>query len=263
MLPLVSSQSSAVAGPATGPLQLSSTLARHSRRLTHMSRFTHACIAISGVFALAGCRQQAPPATANTAAGATVSSVSTVTPPAHPTRSQVVDSSTSDAQVLALVLGDLMTYPGEDNPVSGGRSFPEHLLIANKLGAFGFASYPPPSSVDLRLSAVPQCPLTPVEVAAANDAGLDSEVRMARGSVAFPELHLDPARFVIAPPASSPDGITNRQIQIFAPGYSSDGQIAVVQMSIPWSIHSASGIYVLARTDAAWVVRMRWFQIHP
>jgi hypothetical protein len=50
--------------------------------------------------------------------------------------------------------------------------------------------------------------------------------------------------------------------QIFCattPGFSQDGQVAIVRVSFNWSIHRGEGTYVLLRRDGEWVVLVRDF----
>jgi len=55
----------------------------------------------------------------------------------------------------------------------------------------------------------------------------------------------------------------DRTTRAWRPGYSKDGQLAIVMFSIPWSIHHADATYVLVRQDGAWKVRVRQFVIYP
>jgi hypothetical protein len=47
--------------------------------------------------------------------------------------------------------------------------------------------------------------------------------------------------------------------QAFPPGYSKDAQLAMVHLNFPWSVHSGTGTYVLARKQGGWVVIIRIF----
>ncbi len=47
----------------------------------------------------------------------------------------------------------------------------------------------------------------------------------------------------------------------YAPGYSRDGQLAIVRLTLPWSggKHGGNGTYVLTRNEGDWVVLTRVF----
>jgi hypothetical protein len=48
-------------------------------------------------------------------------------------------------------------------------------------------------------------------------------------------------------------------VDLSLPGYSQGGRIAVVLITMPWSIHSAIGTYVLRYDDVGWKVLLRDF----
>jgi hypothetical protein len=51
-----------------------------------------------------------------------------------------------------------------------------------------------------------------------------------------------------------------RRIQIFkayTPGYSRNGEVAVVRLEFPWGIHSGYGFYVMAKRNGNWTVLIR------
>ena len=51
----------------------------------------------------------------------------------------------------------------------------------------------------------------------------------------------------------------DRPLHAWPPGYSADGQYAIVFLSIPWSMHHADGTYLLARDGEVWRVVLRQF----
>ena len=51
----------------------------------------------------------------------------------------------------------------------------------------------------------------------------------------------------------------DRPVDAYPPGYSADGNYAIVFLSIPWSMHHADGTYLLARDGAGWRVILRQF----
>jgi hypothetical protein len=51
-------------------------------------------------------------------------------------------------------------------------------------------------------------------------------------------------------------------ISLTLPGYSASRRVAIVLLSIPWSIHGASATYVLRLVDDKWQVLAREFAIY-
>jgi len=43
-------------------------------------------------------------------------------------------------------------------------------------------------------------------------------------------------------------------VRLEAPGYSSDGQLALVWFNFRWSIHDARGLFILRRSGSSWVI---------
>jgi hypothetical protein len=54
----------------------------------------------------------------------------------------------------------------------------------------------------------------------------------------------------------------DRPINLWAPGYSHDGRIAVVSVHIPMADHGADGTFVLTVVDGNWAVRLRQFRYY-
>jgi hypothetical protein len=51
----------------------------------------------------------------------------------------------------------------------------------------------------------------------------------------------------------------DRPVYAYAPGFSEDRRFAVVKLGLPWSMHSADGLYMLANENGAWKVVFRQF----
>ena len=54
----------------------------------------------------------------------------------------------------------------------------------------------------------------------------------------------------------------DRPIQAWPPGYSNDKRVALVRLSIPWSIHSAVATYLLSKTSSGWIAVRRDLAIY-
>jgi hypothetical protein len=55
----------------------------------------------------------------------------------------------------------------------------------------------------------------------------------------------------------------NRPISAWSPGYSADGQVAMVVISFPWSsMHGGNATYVLALEDGRWRIILREFKFY-
>lgn len=53
-----------------------------------------------------------------------------------------------------------------------------------------------------------------------------------------------------------------RPVEIYPPGYNASGNICVVFVNVPWSIHSADATYILQKVGSAWVLRYRKFNVY-
>jgi hypothetical protein len=55
-----------------------------------------------------------------------------------------------------------------------------------------------------------------------------------------------------------------RASSVFPPGYSKNGQYALVRLGFPWSgrMHSGEATYILERTDRGWKVLLRDFILY-
>lgn len=163
--------------------------------------------------------------------------------------------SASDQAVLDAALADLATYDGKDSPVVC-RDAP--LNVA-------------PDSIDWSVTVddvlyrhdpklwrtFPQSDEAAFAHAAAD---LVSRTTSLAGFAGFrsenPEIRVAEVK---SPPQPQRVFPAARPIRVWPPGYSADGRLAVVRMSIPWSIHHAEATYVLANREGNWLVQVRQF----
>ncbi len=161
-----------------------------------------------------------------------------------------------DEAVIGAVLEDLITYRGKDSPLPA---------------PFGPPSAPLPFiTVPVRF----QLSLDTVLLHSDTKAW-DRLSRAEIGSVCEAAAHLvsraaapAPAFVVRNPRVRAMEaeeenaGLFNRAVDAYAPGYSRGGDLAVVLVRIPWSIHSVDATYVLVRQEGRWKVRLRQFVYH-
>ena len=162
-----------------------------------------------------------------------------------------------DNAVVVAVLRDLVTYKGKDSPIGGfGPSTPLPVDRKPTRGKVTLSS-----SSDACVLKEEQCrALTPAQRRATVEAArlLKRRARDAAGrfEVVLHDIELrDEGQL---PPRN--DALFN--ISVALPGYSDSSRIAIVLLSIPWSIHSASATYVLRFADDKWQVLAREFAIY-
>jgi hypothetical protein len=98
--------------------------------------------------------------------------------------------------------------------------------------------------------------LTSAELRATREAAEDLATR---APVCGGEFVMADPRIALQKGAGENTGIFSGAATAFPPGYSKDGRLALVLISFPWSIHTASGTYVLAFGKGRWQVRLRDF----
>lgn len=153
------------------------------------------------------------------------------------------------------MLDDLATYRGEDSPIVGPFApdpltlDPTPLRYAIPSGALP-KPYDPKAWRDLPASETPRLK------EAAQDLGRRMRgpmLRFTAGSQLVPLYEgSDPSKLTPFEHRKAP-------LQASMPGYSKDGQTAILTLSIPWSIHRCYGTYVIVREGDLWRVRVRDF----
>ena len=160
-----------------------------------------------------------------------------------------------DQQLVDLVLGDLLSAEAGETPLSQKGKPPAMLLVSSR--SAGWAT-----SLDDVLSRH--------DPAAWSDfpASLEASLRQAaqqvveRVPVGFDGFWSADERVKTIEPAAEPvkwSRSDRRPIRVWPPGHSADGALAIVCLTIPWSMHSSRGTYVLQQTESGWTVLVRHF----
>ena len=174
-----------------------------------------------------------------------------------------------DRAVLETVFADLLT--SADTPVAARKNPPGNIRVADEAASWKITAEQVLRQHDKKSWSA----LSPAQLDAARQAA-DDLVRRHEGHDTFaPFTPSDPrvqrvsattrpatrstrsTRSTTRPLAE----IYDRPIRAWSPGYAADRKFAVVQLSIPWSMHHADGTYLLKWDDAAakWVVVLRQF----
>ena len=163
-----------------------------------------------------------------------------------------------DEAVLEVALADLATYAGEDSPVAFQGVVSTPLLVASepadgpipqdnvleKLKEKAWKSLP--RSEEARLVEA----VGSLATRATRHADVNAfESKNPRVKMVKPGSEQKPKYWFLVP----------RPIRIWPPGYSVDGRIAMVRMSIPWSMHHADGTFLLTSRQGTWHVLVRQF----
>lgn len=166
----------------------------------------------------------------------------------------------SDAPVLETVYRDVLAYDGEGSP-RGMHVIRDdgNVLVAQSPCAFKI-------TIDRALFASfdeKATELSADQKSAAHEAAGDLVRRFDAGDPfdGFPSADVGIAIESDAA-ATQPHRLEmrNRAICTWAPGYSRDKTLAVVRLSIPWSIHSGDATYVLAKRGTVWTIVYRDFR---
>lgn len=165
----------------------------------------------------------------------------------------VVTPKDLDFSALNFVLQDLLTYTGDDSPVLIRDSPPSELIFAPDAAAWSQTI----DAVLYRQEEKPWANLTAAQQILLLEAASNLVLRV-NSADAFTGYEPVDKRIRIFSDPTTPD-VFNRPIRAWSPGYSQDKSIAVVRLSIPWSIHHVDGTYVLARSDTGWTILVRQF----
>jgi hypothetical protein len=161
-----------------------------------------------------------------------------------------------DQDVLDVVLGDLLSFAAGHSPVSERGRPPKSLAFSSRSANWPISvesvlyRHEPEPWQRLPATALPQ-----LQVAAE-----DLVERTARGG--FSSFKSTNHRVTVRAPAdkeTTGEALYDRFIQAWPPGYSPDGSLAVVCLTLPWSIHSATATYVLTKSATGWAVVVRQF----
>lgn len=165
-----------------------------------------------------------------------------------------------DAEVVAVVLDDLLTFAGDDSPVAVRGSPPNKILFAAKPARY-------PETVDQVLYQHKKklwLTLTAGQTTAAREAAENLVKRLQNrdDSAEFKTKDKRIRIHVEREPQSQEESdrsMFERPIQAWPPGYSTDRRFAIVRLVIPWSIHHAEGTYLLSEENGKWTVLLRQF----
>ena len=170
-------------------------------------------------------------------------------------------NATLDPVVLDLVLRDLLAYKGDDSPVAGPGKEAERLLFSMTP-----SKYPTYEEQILRRRNEKACAaLTPEQADGVREAARHLLARKRVNDVFRPFKPTDKRVQTLGPVSRSSnnrdslESMFDRPIAAYSPGYSKDRRIAVVHLSIPWSIHYANGTYVLVQKQGVWSILLRQF----
>ena len=167
-----------------------------------------------------------------------------------------------DQEVLEFALADLATYSGKDSPVvvQGAVAVPLETAPHS-------ADWPVTvEDVLYRHDAKYWKAFPPSDEAALAQAAADLVSRTTGGG-GFSGFRSGDSRVKVVEPNATPQPpyqfLATRPIRVWPPGFSGDRRLAVVRMSIPWSIHHANATYVLAKRQGNWVLQVRQFVYYP
>lgn len=165
----------------------------------------------------------------------------------------------SDGEVINAILIDLLTYTGKDSPAVSGNGHTEPtLLFSIKTVTISQTQECVLQSVDAKSwEQIEQQYRGAVVEAASNLVG-----RI--GSVESLVAYVPNDKRIQLFPIDKQIGLLDiRPIRTWLPGYSQDGTIALVRLTIPWSIHHSLGTYILRRERERWIVVVRQFAHSP
>jgi hypothetical protein len=170
-----------------------------------------------------------------------------------------------DQEVIDVVLHDLLTTA--ETPLANRDGPPDDIRIDVRVSKYK----PKAQQVMMRHDKALWAALSESQVKAATEAA-DALVRRHEAGEGLMNLKRRDPRVTLesadpAPP-KTPEGIAlppmgdDRAVHGYAPGFSADGQVAVVFLSLPWSMHHADATYILVRdadTFGGWRVVLRQF----
>jgi hypothetical protein len=173
-----------------------------------------------------------------------------------PPEAPLIDRRADDQRVLVAALRDLTTEAGDESPVAFRGAVRAPLQVSSELTTRAV-------TVEQILEGRDSEEWRAVSksnggrlVQAANDLIL----RISRREDFIP-FHSDSSRLEIRRPTQArSDDMFDRSTTMWPPGYSADRQIAIVRMSIPWSVHECIGTFLLERRQDDWLVIARAFR---
>ena len=164
-----------------------------------------------------------------------------------------------DNDVLNVALSDLLAYGGQDSPLTTATGPPEKIRFAAE-------PEPSPQTEEQALRQYPEEPwkkLSAEQMSKAREAAQNLHARTGEHD-AFVSFQPAKPGIEVVPHVqkTTVENIYVRPIRAWRPGYSADGTVAIVRLSIPWSIHSADGTYILSKNGGSWALLLRQFIIY-
>jgi len=172
-----------------------------------------------------------------------------------------VPPSKRDQVAIDAVLRDLLTIG--DSPLAAGGLPPKGFSFAPE----SLATVPSVDEVLYQHSPEPWRKLTPTQSTELREAAADLVART-QGRRGFSRFHPSDARvrvYLAAKPEKAERSPSDeRVVRAWPPGFSKDGSLAVVRLSMPWSgMHHAGATYVLCQAPGGWVICVREFVYYP
>jgi len=159
-----------------------------------------------------------------------------------------------DQRVLNTVLNDLLTYREKDSPILTEHDSPTNLLFVPAAVTWPLTM----EQVLYRQDATSWHQLDGEYAQPIREAASNLVSRVGRAD-SFRKFHPSDKRVQLFDDDSNLGLLDRRPIRAWLPGYSLNGSIVLVRLTIPWSIHVAEGTYVLRRGDGKWTILLRQF----
>jgi hypothetical protein len=176
----------------------------------------------------------------------------------EPPEPKVGSDAGRDWAVLEVVLKDRFTW--SDSPIEPGREARKQILFSPEAPVYR----PGLDEILDRTDVKEWNKISPVQLGLAREAARDLVHRLGEKEP-FRGFWPNDKRILISDESGTLpiyDPLRPFRPQVFrayAPGYSRDGQLAIVRLTLPWSggVRSGNGTYVLTRNEGDWVVLIR------
>ena len=181
----------------------------------------------------------------------TTAPVTVLTMPAPTSAPVVLDR---DHAVIEIALADLLALP--DSPLASRKVPPAEIKFTPRA-----TSYPVKvTRILMRRDKEKWAALSKDQLDGASEAAEDVARRNYAADGFKPFQPRDPrVRLDDGAPAPGRNLRFDRPVSAWPPGYSADGDYAIVFLSIPWSMHHADATYLLTRDGDGWRVVLRQF----
>ena len=208
-----------------------------------------ACVACVAVMMLCGCadNRKSEPA-------ALVAAATRPTTAPRAATSATATALDRDQTAIEAALADLLTL--NDSPLDVRGQPPAEIKFAPQASTYPVKV----SQILLRHEKEKWAALTPAQIDAATEAAEEIARRNYAGEGFKPFEPRDPRiKLDDGAPAPGRNLRFDRPVHAYPPGFSADGNYAIVFLSIPWSMHHADATYLLALDGDGWRVILRQF----